>query len=58
MSAATPFLKNEDRLGPLDSRYVDVESPPWKPTPCTGIEMKILLEDKMGSQPAGSRRCT
>ena len=58
MSTATPFLKNEDRLGPLNSRYVDDESPPWKPTPCTGIEAKIPLEDKMRSQPAGSRRCT
>jgi hypothetical protein len=58
MSTAMPFPKNEDRLGPLDSRYVDVERPPWKPTPCTEIEMKILLEDKMRSQPAGSRRCT
>src|SRR5205814_1875567 len=46
MTAATPFLKSEDRLGPLDSRYVDVETLPWKPTPCPGIEMKILLEDK------------
>src|SRR3982075_1608478 len=45
MTAATPFLKTEDRLGPLDSRYVAVDSLPWKPTPCPGIEMKILLED-------------
>ena len=44
-TATTPFLKNEDRLGPLDSRYVDVGSLPWKPTPCAGIEMKILVED-------------
>ena len=46
MTAATPFLKTEDRLGPLDSRYVAVDSLPWKPTPCPGIDMKILLEDK------------
>jgi anti-sigma factor ChrR (cupin superfamily) len=46
MSATTPFLANEDRLGPLDSRYVDVERLPWKSTPCAGIDMKILLEDK------------
>ena len=44
-SATTPFLKKADRLGPLDSRYVDVGSLPWKPTPCAGIEMKILVED-------------
>lgn len=46
MTATTPFLTNEDMLGPLASRYVDVDSLPWKPTPCAGIEMKVLLEDK------------
>lgn len=29
--------------GDLASRYVDVESLPWKPTPTPGIDMKILL---------------
>jgi anti-sigma factor ChrR (cupin superfamily) len=46
MTATTPFLAGEDRLGPLASRYVAVDSLPWKPTPCPGIDMKILLEDK------------
>src|SRR5918996_1155421 len=46
MTATTPFLKDEERLGPLASRYVDVETLPWKPTPCAGIDMKVLLEDK------------
>ena len=46
MTAATPFLENEDRLGPLASRYVDVDGLPWKATPCAGIDMKVLLEDK------------
>jgi anti-sigma factor ChrR (cupin superfamily) len=46
MTATTPFLTNEDMLGPLASRYVDVDGLPWKPTPCPGIDMKILLEDK------------
>ena len=46
MTAATPFLENEHRLGPLASRYVDVDGLPWKPTPCAGIDMKVLLEDK------------
>ena len=46
MTATTPFLANEDMLGPLASRYVDVDRLPWKPTPCPGIEMKVLLEDK------------
>ncbi len=46
MTATTPFLNNEDMLGPLASRYVTVDSLPWKPTPCPGIDMKVLLEDK------------
>jgi anti-sigma factor ChrR (cupin superfamily) len=46
MTATTPHLTNEDMLGPLASRYVQVNDLPWKPTPCPGIEMKILVEDK------------
>jgi anti-sigma factor ChrR (cupin superfamily) len=46
MTAKTPFLEGENRLGPLASRYVGVDQLPWKPTPCPGIEMKVLLEDK------------
>jgi quercetin dioxygenase-like cupin family protein len=46
MTATTPFMKGEGRLGPLASRYVDVGDLPWKPTPCPGIDMKILVEDK------------
>jgi len=45
MTATTPFMKGEERLGPLASRYVDVDSLPWKPTPCPGIDMRILVED-------------
>jgi anti-sigma factor ChrR (cupin superfamily) len=46
MTATTPFLANEDMLGPLASRYVKVDDLPWKPTPCAGIDMKVLVEDK------------
>lgn len=46
MTATTPFLKGEEKLGSLDSRYVDVADLPWKPTPTPGIDMKILVEDK------------
>ena len=46
MTATTPFLANEEMLGPLASRYVNVGDLPWKPTPCPGIDMKVLLEDK------------
>jgi anti-sigma factor ChrR (cupin superfamily) len=46
MTATTPSLANEDMLGPLASRYVKVSDLPWKPTPCAGIDMKVLVEDK------------
>lgn len=46
--AATPLLKDEDKLHPLASRYVDVDTIPWKDTPCEGVEMKILMEDESG----------
>src|SRR5580658_2596353 len=45
MTATTPFLKNVDKLGPLASRYVEGEGLPWKPTPCPGIDMKVLMEE-------------
>jgi anti-sigma factor ChrR (cupin superfamily) len=45
MTATTPFLKHAEALGPLASRYVEVEGLPWKPTPCPGIDMKVLLDD-------------
>jgi quercetin dioxygenase-like cupin family protein len=45
MTASTPHLANADRLGPLASRYVEVEDLPWKPTPCPGIDMKVLMEE-------------
>lgn len=45
MAAQTPMLKGEDALAPLASRFVRVDDIPWKPTPCDGVEMKILVED-------------
>jgi anti-sigma factor ChrR (cupin superfamily) len=39
-------MAGESALSPLASRYVDVASLPWKPTPTPGIDMKILLQDK------------
>ena len=45
MTAHTPFLTDAETLGPLASRYVKVGNLPWKPTPCPGIDMKILVED-------------
>ena len=46
MGATTPHMEGIDLLEPLASRYVDVASLPWKPTPSEGIDMKVLLEDK------------
>ena len=36
MTATTPFLNKAETLGPLASRYVEVESLPWKPTRVLG----------------------
>jgi anti-sigma factor ChrR (cupin superfamily) len=44
--AHTPHMAGEEKLGPLASRYVDVDSLPWAPTPCPGIKIKILLKDE------------
>lgn len=46
MAAHTPHLVGEDKLAPLDSRYVAVDALPWKPTPTKGIDMKVLLQDE------------
>jgi anti-sigma factor ChrR (cupin superfamily) len=43
--ARTPNLASESYLGPLESRYVDCDALPWKPTPSKGIDMKILMEE-------------
>ena len=46
MALTTPFLEGQEALENLVSRYVDVDTLPWKPTPTPGIDMKILLQDK------------
>ncbi|WP_341917433.1 cupin domain-containing protein [Polaromonas sp. YR568] len=46
MAAHTPHHKAEKPLLPDDSRYVNVDSLPWKSTPTAGIDMKILLVDE------------
>lgn len=46
MALQTPFLPNADAYGPMDSRNVDVDALPWKPTPTPGIDMKILVQDE------------
>jgi quercetin dioxygenase-like cupin family protein len=44
-TASTPGMPGADSLTALASRYVTVDELPWKPTPCAGIEMKVLVED-------------
>lgn len=46
MSANTPFLAGDDKLGPLASRYIKVDQLPWQETRFPGVTMKVLLEDK------------
>ena len=46
MALTTPHNAREAALQPLASRFLDVDELPWKPTPTTGIDMKILLQDK------------
>jgi len=46
MAARTPDWKAESDLAARSSRYVDMESLPWRPTPFPGVEIKVLLEDK------------
>ena len=45
MAVVTPLFKGHDDLPDLASRFVEVDDIPWKPTPCEGIEMKVLMEE-------------
>ena len=46
MIAVTPLFERHEGLPDLASRFVEVDNIPWKPTPCEGIEMKVLMEDE------------
>ena len=46
MPAVTPFLKGDDKLGLLSSRYLKVDQLPWQETRFPGVTMKVLVEDK------------
>ena len=46
MAAHTPHYDTDEALLADQSRYVNVDSLPWKPTPTPGIDMKILLVDE------------
>ncbi len=46
MAIVTPMFEQHAKLSDLASRFVEVDHIPWKPTPCEGIEMKVLMEDE------------
>ena len=46
MATVTPNADNHRDLGPLSSRYVDVDGLPWEKTRFPGVEVKTLMEDK------------
>jgi anti-sigma factor ChrR (cupin superfamily) len=46
MATVTPHAADHAGLGPLASRYVDVDALPWAPTRFPGVEIKVLMEDK------------
>ena len=46
MPPVTPNAPGHAKLGPLDSRLVDVANLPWTPTRWPGIHLKVLMEDK------------
>ncbi|HEX7811671.1 MAG TPA: cupin domain-containing protein [Burkholderiales bacterium] len=46
MTAHTPDWKPEGELKPLSSRYVKMQDLSWRKTAFSGVEIKVLLEDK------------
>lgn len=52
MTLRTPGLESAHAaLGPLSSRYVDVDALPWQPSRFPGVQLKVLMEDpKTGLQ--------
>jgi anti-sigma factor ChrR (cupin superfamily) len=45
-TAITPKAPNHANLGPLASRFVDVEALPWEQTVYSGVEYKTLIVDR------------
>ena len=45
MATHTPAMPQLDALGPLASRYVDVDKLPWKPSPFPGVDITVVMED-------------
>ena len=47
MTVETPNYKPHEALAAMSSRYVIVDDIPWQETQFPGIEMKVLMEDKV-----------
>lgn len=45
MPPFTPDHPQHDKLGPLDTRFVDAPNLPWTPTRWPGIHLKVLMTD-------------
>ena len=45
MATVTPLAADHEGLGPLASRYVDVDALEWESTRFPGVTMKRLMED-------------
>lgn len=45
MPAHTPHMPGIEKLGPLNSRNMQIDALPWKATPTPGVDMKVLLEE-------------
>lgn len=46
MNAVTPNAPNHEGLGPLASRFVNIDDMPWEDTIFPGVRVKTLLLDK------------
>ena len=47
MTVETPNYKPHESLAAMSSRYVTVDDIPWQQTQFPGIQMKVLMEDKV-----------
>ncbi|MBM3370017.1 MAG: hypothetical protein FJY46_04600 [Betaproteobacteria bacterium] len=45
MGTHTPGFDKETLLGPLASRYLDIDALPWMPSRFPGVDIKVLMTD-------------
>ena len=49
MTGRTPDFEPHERLGPLASRFVDIDAIPWREAR-PGLRMKVLFKDDEAKQ--------